>query len=66
MSATYLLPTETRGTGLLTFVRSIVTKTQAYLEVFSRFKTQETAQAVERILLSQKDLSSFERAQLGM
>ncbi|KAI5857660.1 HRDC-like protein [Tricharina praecox] len=43
----------------------IVTKTQAYLEVFSRFKTQETAQAVERILLSQKDLSSFERAQLG-
>jgi DNA-directed RNA polymerase II subunit RPB4 len=44
----------------------IVTKTQAYLEVFSRFKQQETAQAVERILLLQKDLSSFERAQLGM
>ena len=44
----------------------IVTKTQAYLEVFSRFKQQETAQAVERILLLQKDLTSFERAQLGM
>jgi len=43
----------------------IVTKTQAYLEVFSRFKQQETAQAVERILLLQKDLTSFERAQLG-
>jgi DNA-directed RNA polymerase II subunit RPB4 len=44
---------------------SIVTKTQGYLDVFSRFKTQETAQAVERILLQQKDLTSFERAQLG-
>lgn len=43
----------------------VVTKTQAYLEVFSRFKQQETAQAVERILLGQKDLTSFERAQLG-
>lgn len=43
----------------------IVTKTQSYLEVFSRFKQQETAQAVERILLQQKDLTSFERAQLG-
>jgi DNA-directed RNA polymerase II subunit RPB4 len=52
---------------LTLFVRNrIVTKTQSYLEVFSRFKTQETAQAVERILLLQKDLSSFERAQLGM
>ncbi|KAA8896765.1 hypothetical protein FN846DRAFT_964660 [Sphaerosporella brunnea] len=44
----------------------IVSKTQAYLDVFSRFKTQETAQAVERILLLQKDLTSFERAQLGL
>lgn len=44
----------------------IVTKTQSYLEVFSRFKQQETAQAVERILLEQKDLTSFERAQLGI
>lgn len=40
-------------------------KTQDYLEVFSRFKQQETAQAVERILVGQSDLSSFERAQLG-
>ncbi|TGZ79676.1 hypothetical protein EX30DRAFT_359472 [Ascodesmis nigricans] len=43
----------------------IVKKTQDYLEVFSRFKQQETAQAVERILVGQSDLSSFERAQLG-
>ncbi|KAI5813101.1 HRDC-like protein [Pyronema omphalodes] len=43
----------------------VVTKTQAYLEVFSRFKQQETAQAIERILVQQTDLTSFERAQLG-
>ncbi|KAI5796632.1 HRDC-like protein [Geopyxis carbonaria] len=43
----------------------IVTKTGAYLEVFSRFKQQETAQAVERIMVGQTGLSSFEKAQLG-
>lgn len=46
-------------------VSRTVKKTQSYLEVFSRFKQQETAQAVERILVAQKDLTSFERAQLG-
>ncbi|CCX31903.1 Similar to DNA-directed RNA polymerase II subunit rpb4; acc. no. O74825 [Pyronema omphalodes CBS 100304] len=46
-------------------VGKVVTKTQSYLEVFSRFKQQETAQAIERILVQQTDLTSFERAQLG-
>ncbi|KAH0608263.1 uncharacterized protein H6S33_002315 [Morchella sextelata] len=43
----------------------VVTKTQAYLEVFSRFKQRESVQAVERILAQQTDLVAFEKSQLG-
>ncbi|PWW76848.1 hypothetical protein C7212DRAFT_279138 [Tuber magnatum] len=43
----------------------VVTKTQQYLEVFSRFKQRESVQAVERILALQTDLVAFEKSQLG-
>jgi hypothetical protein len=51
--------------GGLTSFNSVVTKTQAYLEVFSRFKQRESVQAVERILAQQTDLVAFEKSQLG-
>jgi len=43
----------------------VISKTQSYLDVFSRFKQREGVQAVEKMLMNQKDLQAFERAQLG-
>jgi len=43
----------------------VVTRTQSYLEVFSRFKQREAVQAVERILAQQTNLVAFEKSQLG-
>lgn len=45
--------------------KSVVTKTQEYLDIFSRFKQRESVQAVERILALQTDLVAFEKSQLG-
>lgn len=42
-----------------------MTRTQSYLEVFSRFKQRESVQAVERILAQQTNLVAFEKSQLG-
>ncbi|KAJ9157789.1 hypothetical protein NKR23_g705 [Pleurostoma richardsiae] len=43
----------------------ILAKTIDYLDAFSRFKQKENVEAVERLLSSHKQLSKFERAQLG-
>ncbi len=39
-------------------------KTREYLDVFARFKNEESVQAVERILRA-SGLEEFENAQLG-
>ena len=42
----------------------ILTKTEDYLDVFSRFKRKESIAAVEKIL-EQTNLARFERSQIG-
>lgn len=46
-------------------VSSVVTKTQEYLDIFSRFKNQESVKAVDLLLNSIFDLEPYEKAQLG-
>jgi len=43
----------------------VLTKTLEYLDCFARFKQKENVEAVERLLSSRKELSKFERAQIG-
>jgi DNA-directed RNA polymerase II subunit RPB4 len=40
-------------------------QTQDYLDAFARFRKKETVEAVERLLSAHKELSKYERAQLG-
>jgi DNA-directed RNA polymerase II subunit RPB4 len=47
-------------------LKSNLTKTLDYLEVFSRFKDEENIKAVERLLNSHTELEMFERSQLGL
>jgi DNA-directed RNA polymerase II subunit RPB4 len=39
--------------------------TRDYLDTFARFKKKENVEAVERLLSARKELTKFERAQLG-
>ena len=41
-------------------------KTLDYLELFARFKDEETTQSVENILGNYDELDTFEKSQLGM
>ena len=43
----------------------VLTKTLDYLDAFARFKQKENVEAVERLLSRHKELSKFERAQIG-
>lgn len=43
----------------------ILTLTRDYLDTFARFKKKENVEAVERLLSARKELTKFERAQLG-
>lgn len=43
----------------------ILNKTLDYLDAFARFKQKENVEAVERLLSARKDLTKFERAQIG-
>ncbi|KAG5437877.1 hypothetical protein PCANB_000592 [Pneumocystis canis] len=43
----------------------VMRKTKDYLNIFARFKTQESVHAAERVLRGDPDLHSFETAQLG-
>ncbi|KAK4648752.1 hypothetical protein QC762_114130 [Podospora pseudocomata] len=40
-------------------------QTLDYLDAFARFKAKENVEAVERLLSTHKELSKFERAQIG-
>ena len=42
-----------------------LTKTLDYLELFARFKDEETTQSVENILGNYDELDTFEKSQLG-
>lgn len=44
----------------------ILNKTLDYLDAFARFKRKENVEAVERLLSAKKELTKFERAQIGM
>lgn len=43
----------------------ILNQTLDYLDAFARFKQKENVEAVERLLSSHKQLTKFERAQIG-
>ncbi|KAK0628145.1 HRDC-like protein [Bombardia bombarda] len=43
----------------------VLNKTLDYLDAFSRFKQKENVEAVERLLSAHKELTKFERAQIG-
>jgi DNA-directed RNA polymerase II subunit RPB4 len=43
----------------------ILNTTREYLDTFARFKKKENVEAVERLLSAHKELSKFERAQIG-
>lgn len=43
----------------------ILNKTLDYLDAFARFKQKENVEAVERLLSARKELSKFERSQIG-
>lgn len=43
----------------------VLNKTLDYLDAFARFKQKENVEAVERLLSSHKELTKFERAQIG-
>ncbi|KAK2068713.1 hypothetical protein P8C59_003341 [Phyllachora maydis] len=43
----------------------VLVKTLDYLDAFSRFKEKENVEAAERLLSAHKQLTKFERAQLG-
>jgi hypothetical protein len=44
----------------------ILNKTLDYLDAFARFKQKENVEAVERLLSARKELSKFERSQIGV
>ena len=44
----------------------VLNKTLDYLDAFARFKQKENVEAVERLLSARKELTKFERAQIGM
>jgi DNA-directed RNA polymerase II subunit RPB4 len=43
----------------------VLNKTLDYLDAFARFKQKENVEAVERLLSAHKELTKFERAQIG-
>ena len=43
----------------------VLNKTLDYLDAFARFKQKENVEAVERLLSGRKELTKFERAQIG-
>ncbi|KHE85834.1 hypothetical protein GE21DRAFT_1348193 [Neurospora crassa] len=43
----------------------VLNKTLDYLDAFARFKQKENVEAVERLLSARKELTKFERAQIG-
>src|SRR4051812_45632166 len=43
----------------------VLNKTLEYLDAFARFKQKENVEAVERLLSAHKELTKFERAQIG-
>jgi DNA-directed RNA polymerase II subunit RPB4 len=43
----------------------VLVKTLDYLDSFARFKQKENVEAVERLLSAQKELTKYERAQIG-
>lgn len=43
----------------------VLNKTLDYLDAFARFKEKENVEAVERLLSARKELTKFERAQIG-
>ncbi|EGS23349.1 uncharacterized protein CTHT_0010170 [Thermochaetoides thermophila DSM 1495] len=43
----------------------VLIKTLEYLDAFARFKQKENVEAVERLLSAHKELTKFERAQIG-
>lgn len=43
----------------------VLVKTLDYLDSFARFKQKENVEAVERLLSAHKELTKFERAQIG-
>ncbi|KAK4449394.1 DNA-directed RNA polymerase [Podospora aff. communis PSN243] len=43
----------------------VLNKTLDYLDAFARFKAKENVEAVERLLSAHKELTKFERAQIG-
>jgi DNA-directed RNA polymerase II subunit RPB4 len=43
----------------------VLNKTLEYLDSFARFKQKENVEAVERLLSAHKELTKFERAQIG-
>lgn len=42
-----------------------MSRTIDYLDAFARFKQKENVEAVERLLSTHKELTNFERAQIG-
>lgn len=44
----------------------VLNKTLDYLDAFARFKQKENVEAVERLLSAHKELTKFERAQIGL
>ena len=43
----------------------MLTQTLTYLDSFARFRQKENVEAVERLLSARKELTKYERAQLG-